>query len=976
MPAILEAEKRAGQVYRGDLAIEVVGKQLRVYEVLVTTEMASKLRRIAYSDTFMKARYLKFDDATKGKSQDAKDFTVARLYHSPEKTQKIIAKYFPKYARSGAQVHMHYSGHGPSGTSGSGKQGFFTVPLSGTLLATEDISEVLCPECGSTEHIRFGPKDDPDTQWRGTAQCGVCDYCGPKKVFEAAAIDEKRIFIPSIYKGPTYKVGDEIVVVRRFGWKRGYKPIAVKPPVPGKIIKRDVNVFYPKGPATLVVLIDPKDYARVAPGTKTQTPNEITVKADEVRLKRKNESIDEGKVTLGTVNKMLKAKGVKEKLVKGKGYYYFIGGGASGWYTASVMTSQVDAMTLDGWWSEYKELKSARESIDEVYKLPRHIVVSKKLFEELRYKIVEVDDPQDALDRAGVKAIGEAKKAGANYRIALNTQAAKRIYLALDDIEEDSSFRSHVYRVYVQLGVAEAVSDEQLKGVMVSHGKKHWFTLKGQKYRLADEPHRALRESIDEESFFKPGQKVKVASLRGNIVSLVAKDTTVDPEYLVDFGPKGKHKIKAYAIRAVDDKRPDATLVKVLKAIGTGAKKLMATLRRKPATAAEAVASVSRIIRAVKGAGFNTTRVKLDEATDSAFTKSLRALAKKYGGKVRLSGGFASVSFADAMKSPSFRAALKKELGVTPASQRSLPAGKGIANIIKLQEAMVGYVLVDPAGIVVKRGSARLMRKWRKKNGKGWRVSMTSKDVGEKVLEPVDEAAAPTRNKAVDRKPKEEVNYRHSQTDKDGDKRCGTCSSVVLPDACQLVRGKIEQDDICDLWKKGIAEGVAGSNDKLVTKLGLVIDDNDNYKGNAILNKEMKGGTGVRIGAGRVFVQYILPDIVALTTLTGNTDRFTKRQVQRYLTPADDSMYGTDSVSAEKVAEGIQEAAAKGKAQAALLAFMEKTAEGGDYKLSAIAKRPEFTGIHFKKLMSAAKALGKKGLIWYDGMSKIGPARA
>jgi len=39
--------------------------------------------------------------------------------------------------------------------------------------------------------------------------------------------------------------------------------------------------------------------------------------------------------------------------------------------------------------------------------------------------------------------------------------------------------------------------------------------------------------------------------------------------------------------------------------------------------------------------------------------------------------------------------------------------------------------------------------------------------------------------------------------------------------------------------------------------------------------------------------------------------------------------------------------------------------------LSALARRPEFRGVHFKKIQAAAKALASKGIVQYDGASKI-----
>jgi len=48
---------------------------------------------------------------------------------------------------------------------------------------------------------------------------------------------------------------------------------------------------------------------------------------------------------------------------------------------------------------------------------------------------------------------------------------------------------------------------------------------------------------------------------------------------------------------------------------------------------------------------------------------------------------------------------------------------------------------------------------------------------------------------------KEAVNYRPG----DDTQRCGNCVFVRLPSKCRKVEGQIDQDYVCDLWKKGIA---------------------------------------------------------------------------------------------------------------------------------------------------------------------------
>ena len=40
--------------------------------------------------------------------------------------------------------------------------------------------------------------------------------------------------------------------------------------------------------------------------------------------------------TPAAVNKILKARGHQERLVRGRGYYYFIDGNASSWFSSSI----------------------------------------------------------------------------------------------------------------------------------------------------------------------------------------------------------------------------------------------------------------------------------------------------------------------------------------------------------------------------------------------------------------------------------------------------------------------------------------------------------------------------------------------------------------------------------------------------------------------------------------------------------------
>lgn len=58
------------------------------------------------------------------------------------------------------------------------------------------------------------------------------------------------------------------------------------------------------------------------------------------------------------VNKALKAMGAKEKLTRGRGYYYFRDGDAHRWFATSVYVYAADQMTVEEWLTAYARLKN------------------------------------------------------------------------------------------------------------------------------------------------------------------------------------------------------------------------------------------------------------------------------------------------------------------------------------------------------------------------------------------------------------------------------------------------------------------------------------------------------------------------------------------------------------------------------------------------------------------------------------------
>ena len=62
------------------------------------------------------------------------------------------------------------------------------------------------------------------------------------------------------------------------------------------------------------------------------------------------------------VNAALRARGRLERLVRGRGYYYFHGGNACNWPSASVWVYRASDLTVERWLEEFDQLRAASES--------------------------------------------------------------------------------------------------------------------------------------------------------------------------------------------------------------------------------------------------------------------------------------------------------------------------------------------------------------------------------------------------------------------------------------------------------------------------------------------------------------------------------------------------------------------------------------------------------------------------------------
>lgn len=66
------------------------------------------------------------------------------------------------------------------------------------------------------------------------------------------------------------------------------------------------------------------------------------------------------RISLNQVNKALKAKGVSTELVKGDGYFYFIGKEVEHNATTSVYVYRLNELSLDGWLNEFSSMAASK----------------------------------------------------------------------------------------------------------------------------------------------------------------------------------------------------------------------------------------------------------------------------------------------------------------------------------------------------------------------------------------------------------------------------------------------------------------------------------------------------------------------------------------------------------------------------------------------------------------------------------------
>jgi 23S rRNA maturation mini-RNase III len=69
------------------------------------------------------------------------------------------------------------------------------------------------------------------------------------------------------------------------------------------------------------------------------------------------------RVTLKAINSELTKRGRNARLEKGSGYFYFMGGEATGWIDRTVQAATVGALTLEQWMNEFDRLKKLNAEI-------------------------------------------------------------------------------------------------------------------------------------------------------------------------------------------------------------------------------------------------------------------------------------------------------------------------------------------------------------------------------------------------------------------------------------------------------------------------------------------------------------------------------------------------------------------------------------------------------------------------------------
>lgn len=1125
MPAIAEEAKRATEMEAGDLAIEVVGKQVRIYEIVG----GSKLKQIAYSDTFQRDRFL-FMHVPQEEMIRAKDFTVARLYRRPEIARKAIAKYFPKYASAGAKAHLYYSGAGPRGRSGATGEGYFSVSLSGAdeskypraMAAMELESACLYGAPDLINELKGIPKPKKFKVNKASREFKMGQRAFKDGKPNAPALNKTLM---QSFKGKTSDQMMQMMTDYAAGWHAANLaapvPEGLDEVAPGKIapaykkwghadaatyatmlqgkfgtparsgegfaewdniggadrvLVRDESIFH-DFPAphrdyvysTVSMKVPEKLHSQFAKVTGS-----IIIDGLKQQVTARCHMLIANAVTLGFVEDVIggKAKATKDEYAK-----------------------RIKRMTTPEWFTN-----PLNESLDEAVRLTPAYKYKPVMKTGKEWRVVFKTKGGDNVE-AHVSVMGgttDIFSDPAHVQLTFSSDKGEEMGLS-----GEFDVRKVLATVF---GFLRDYMNEYYKKNPKGELKVSAWGVGGKRAKIYKRYFDHLADRVFKGKYLEVSQTGETLTMWADSHDEVATmNERYDPKLAHDYvnGIKDR-KAKAYAreyLKAIKGIRmpPSPEEFKITtqaaREVELGFKKIGAPLAASVQRSDPTFEQIARIVRRAKSGGFNPNRISLAERaipttdaeyiflihheTDDSYSVAHSVHDDPRLGYQELQTGLdkrAAEKMTRKLKTRWKKAKVRRLLLTGHGHKREWLPESDEEKTKRIKDT-VDAELNDPAN-------------------KG----LTFIQVLRAMFKGVDDADE-ARKRVVISKLKDEVNYRRSEEDRDGDERCGNCAFIVMPDACQRVRGKIDQDFICDLFKRGVAEvdeatfhaqikavlkgedvrvttampgdpvkrikvivpskdvsrikkklDVKGFKTKAMGTAITVTEDLDEATrlptGPKLKNMELnlrrspwaekpgpqcevcryfKGPKDCAILKGPVDEYQLCDGIQGKESIprykisSGKVLAFVKGMVkaQPYqhkvlkgvITPVgplliiEDTMkpiphrfslpwgFSIEHTSREhiwtqkevnrliaigggRLKEDLDEAGTQGEVQAALLNFVKQLPDDSEVWLSDVTRRQEFRRVHFKRLMSAAKALEKKGLIWYDGMSAVGPPKA
>lgn len=928
-------------------------------------------------------------------------------------------------------------------------------------------------------------------------------------------LDEvKAKYDPVNYDGPTYKVGDRVKIVRRFGWKPKYRPTPIKPPVLGKVKQVQKHELYPKGPPVLILTIKPKDFDRATPGVVHTETDSIWVHADEVES-QKGGSMDERFDSKAAQDYV---KGIKDRKRRAyaREYLKAVRGARLPPQPKDYKITTQDAKEVEAGFKRLgaplaASIQRNAPTFEQVTRIVRRAKCAG--FSPNRITLCERFDSSGVPDlrRQFVKRPKKSPISADDYIFVIHHE------------EEDTYSVAHSVHDNPRLGYQELQTGLSMRVAnrVERKLKARWKAAKVRRFLVTGHGHKRewLPESDEEKT-----KRIK-AAVDLEINDPKNKGRTIAQTLLAIFGQDVDEARKWTPVWTTTANRPWRIADQDGKVL------------RKPkegnvhqAYAFKSVQDALKFLKSSKGKKAVTTQESIDEHRFGTFSKGLPMISKAKAHKEidRLGKEYKKYKKAgDTAKAGEAWAIMRGLAQMANMDPENVLKLAGVEEVAGLPPSKDEATTITPNDM--KMASLALLKKiksirWEEMSAKEAlrfatlfikkKLSKVSMKQAEQVAlvtlnlfvsEDTDEARA----KIINKKTKEEVNYRKSEEDKDGDERCGDCAFIIMPDECKRVRGKIDQDFTCDLWKRGVAEDLDEALSKKARSVfnaleqnpeGLPADEIKHYgrAGDvanlaAFLKKFVKKGwveqkgdlylptaaywrsqghapwipfakakvlknvvfsTVNRMWAREKKAEVLLYDkkgkqvarthatITNMKKLPGLPISWTDLMwIERHGEPSpgvrarmkedldEATLFGKvkaalkgekelrivrqspgspgwgilvrvlgrersrvvkklkkkgfriapkiSGTSIDVLPESLDEAkGAQGRVQVALLDFVKKLPEDSEFTLADVMRRQEFRGVHFKRIMSAAKALEKKGLIWYDGFSNIGPVRA